>query len=493
MLKDNNRPLSLLHNTSWSAFGSITNTVGRMAIVIILARRLGPESFGVYVFVQWLIDMTFLLFSVGLGGVATRFFPQNSGKEADKIPGFNRWFFRTGAFAILLASCFAAISVFEFTQLRNLAVIAAVLLLTTTSSAYALLSARAQGLFQYKLVAASSALLVIGILTGLALPLGKFGLFVVLVVMGVANLLAGALLAIYTRSSMATTCTCPMPLGKAHSAQIFQFATNTWVTSFVASLVWARGELPLVKSYLGETEVGYYAIGLTLSGLINHGLGLLTGALWPYIAREWDSGNREELLRFSCVVTNLLMLVAGVAAGFVICFAPYIVTLLFSDKFLPSSNLVLIFAVGALGLTSGSAHLVVHVATNGRFARNVTFVGGVSLFVAAFALIPRFGIEGAAAARTVTQIGIAILTFVWLGKVFHHSTDTRHNLRSFILLILLAVSLMVVIQNVGPNMQIWSLSVLFVTYCSIICLICSRGWGDGMINEFRKLSGVGDA
>lgn len=481
----------LLRNTFWGATGGIIATVGRLVIAVILARRFGPELFGLYVFVQWLIDTTFLVFSVGLGGVATRFFPQTFGTGSDKFPGFNRWFFRTSALAILLASCFAALSVLEFTHLHNLALIAAVILLATTSSAYALISSRAQGLFQYKRLSASSALLVIAILSGLALPLGRFGLFEVLVVMGAANFLAGVFLSISTQSSGAISRS--VPLAKAHSVQIFQFATNTWVTTFISSLVWARGELPLVKGYLGETAVGYYSIGLTLSGMINQGLGLLTGALWPHIAREWDSGNRDDLLQFSCVVTNLLMVVAGLAAGFVICFAPYILKLLFSEKFLPSSNLVLIFALGALGLTCGSAHLVLQAATNGTFARNVSIAGGVSLFVAAFALMPRFGIEGAAVARSVTQIGIAILTFVRLGKVFHTSIGTSQNLRSFILLVLLAGSLMVLLRIVGPNLQIWSLCVLFGTYCGLVCLICSRGWRDGMFIEFKKLLGEGDA
>ena len=77
-----------------------------MAITVILARRLGPESFGLFVFVQWLIDMAFLVFSVGLTGVATRFFPQLAGDGEDRswilIVGF---FLRAGALAVLLTIC----------------------------------------------------------------------------------------------------------------------------------------------------------------------------------------------------------------------------------------------------------------------------------------------------------------------------------------------------------------------------------------------------
>ncbi|HXH29513.1 MAG TPA: oligosaccharide flippase family protein [Bacteriovoracaceae bacterium] len=482
--------MTLLRNTAWGAAGSITLTLGRMAIVVILARRLGPESFGLFVFVQWLIEMTFMVFSFGLSGVATRFFPQSVGKEAEELPGFNHWFFRAGVLAVLLTSCFAALSAYLFSDLRNLAGVAAITFWAAATSFSALLGARAQGLFQYKRNAASSAIFVIAVLSGLALLQGRDDLLEVLVVMGAANIAAGIFLAISIRSGGAISR--PVALAKMHSDQIFRYATNAWVTSIVASLVWARGEIPMIKGYLGEGAVGYYSIGLTLSGIINQGVGLLTGALWPQIARAWDNGNKNELAQFSSAVTNLLMLIAGLAAGFIICFAPYIVTLLFGEKFLPSSNLVLILALGALGLTSGCAHLVIQAATNGKFARDVTIAGAVFLYGAAFILIPRFGIEGAAVARSATQIGMAVLVLVWIGKVLGHSVGTRHNLRSLMLLVMLAGSL-AVLRSVGPELHIWSLCAIFVTYCGLVWLICLPGWKNGILHELRKLSRFGNA
>lgn len=461
-----------------------------MAIVVILARRLGPESFGVFVFVQWLIEMTFMVFSGGLTGVATRFFPQSAGKEADELPGFNRWFFRAGLLAVLLTSFFAALAVYLFSDLHTSADVAAITFWASASSFLALLGSRAQGLFQYKRFAASSAIFVIAVLTLLTLLQGRSEILEVSLIMGASNLAAGVFLAITMRNEGAISRT--GTLAKIHSEQIFKYGTNAWVTSIAASLVWSRGELPFVKGYLGETAVGYYSVGLTISGIINQGIGLLTGALWPQIARAWDNGNRNELAQFAMVMTNLLMLVAGGSAGFVICFAPHIITLLFGEGYLRSSKLVVILALGALSLTSGCAHLVIQAATNGKFARDVTIAGGVALYIAAFGLIPRFGIEGAAAARSVTQIGLAVLTLVWIGKVLGYSAGTRHNLRSFVLLVMLAGCL-AVFRSEGPELHIWSLCALFGAYCGFVWLICSQGRNVSILCQLRKLSGVGDA
>lgn len=482
--------MTLIRNTIWGAAGSITLTLGRMATVVILARLLGPELFGLFVFVQWIIEITFMVFSFGLSGVATRFFPQSVGKDAEELPGFNHWFFRAGGLAVVLTSCFAALSAYLFSDLHNFAEIAAITFWAAASSFSALLGARAQGLFQYKRNAGASAIFVITALSELALLQGSGDLVAVLVAMGAANLAAGIFLVISIQSGAAILR--PVALAKLHSEQVFRYATNAWVTSIVASLVWARGELPMVKGYLGEATVGYYSIGLTLSGIINQGVGLLTGALWPQIARAWDNGNRNELAQFSSVVTNLLMLIVGLAAGFVICFAPYIVTLLFGERFLPSSNLVLILALGTLGLSSGCAHLAIQAATNGKFARNITIAGAVFLYGAAFILIPRLGIAGAAIARSATQIGMAVWVLVWTGKVLGHNVGTRHNLISLTLLVILASSLSV-LRSVGPSLNIWSLCATFIAYCVLVWLICLPGWKNGILQELRKLSRFGNA
>lgn len=461
-----------------------------MAVAVVLARRLGPELFGLFVFVQWLIDMTFLVYSGGLTGVATRFFPQSAGNDTGRIPGFNRWFLQVGALAALLTSCFATLSALAFSNLGSVAPVAAVTFWAATYSIWALLGARAQGLFQFKRFAASSAMFVVVALVGLALPQVGGDLFGAMLAVAAANLAAGACCAtdLFSGGSMSRN----EPLAEAHSKLIRPYATNAWLTSIVASLVWSRGEISLVKGHLGETAVGYYSVGLTLSGIVNQGIGLLTGALWPQIARAWDNGDRDELLRFSSLVTNLLMLIAGLSAGFVICFATHIIVLLFGEEFLQSSKLVVILALGVVGLSCGCAHLVIQAATNGKFARDVNVAGGVALFGAAFVLIPRFGIEGAAAARSAIQIGVGVLTLAWLGKVLGHSAGTRQNLRSFVLLVTLAGSLAVLL-SAGLEFHIWSLCALFGAYCGLVYLICSHGWDTGILLELRKLSDVRNA
>lgn len=455
-----------------------------MVITVILARRLGPESFGLFVFLQWLIDMTFMVFSVGLPGVATRFYPQSTDKNADRLPGFNQWFLRAGLLAALLTCCFATLAALLFSYPGSPASLLAVALLAASSSIWALLGARAQGLFQFKRFAASSAIFVGVTLIGLLLPLVDGDLSGAMLVVAAANLAAATVCATALSGEPIER---SQSLARTHSTLIRRYATNSWATSMAASLVWARGEISLVKGHLGDSAVGYYSIGLTLSALVNQGLGLFTGALWPQIARAWDNGDHEELLRFSSHVTNLLMLIAGLAAGFVICFAPYIIALLFGEMFIQSSSLVLILAVGALGLASGCAQAVLQAATNGKFGRDVTIAGGIVLFGVAWILIPHFGNEGAAVARSAIQIGVAVFTLAWLGKVLGHSSGTRQNLRSFVFLVVLAGSLAIWLGNV-PEIQPWGLVLVYGVYSSLVFLIFARIVNLDIFSNLRRLA-----
>lgn len=475
--------MSFARNTSWSAAGSITSSIGRMAVTVILARRLGPELFGVFIFVQWLIEMAFLIYSVGLTGAATRFFPQSPGDDADRMPGFTRWFLQLGAVATLLTGCFATLAVVTFSEAYE-GSIAAISFWAASYAIWGLLSSRAQGLFQFKRFATSSAIFAIVALLGLSLPQVGGDLSGAMVAVGAANLAAGAWCIAGTLKSDALR---SERLAEAHSGVVRTYATNVWLTTIVSSLVWSRGEISLVKGQLGETAVGFYSVGLTLAGMVNQGVGLLTGALWPQVAYAWDKGEHEKLLLLSNLVTRLLMLVAGVSAGFVICFGPYIVILLFGAAFAPTKDLVLILALGPLGLTGGCAHLVIQAATSGKFGRDVTFAGGIALFSTAFMLIPIFGVEGAAASRSAVQIGIAIFTLAWFGRFVAYSPETRHNLLSFLLVVTVAGALAVFL-GASAGLPILSLCALFGVYCLVIYAICSRGWNADILKDLRRLS-----
>lgn len=459
-------------------------TIGRMGMAMTLARWLGPDLFGVFAFVQWLVDITFIAISVGLPGVATRFFPQFASTTGEDGRAFDAWFWRAGALAIVFAAFASGILVRVFSQVVHLHDLVAVVCLAASSAFYSLANSRAQGRFQYKRVAFSSLLFMLMAAIGLLLIKAEPTLSGIFITLCVSNLIAAVAL---TWGELPAARDLSLSMRSPYSDAVTRYGRNAWVVAIISSLLWSRGELPLVEGYLGKESVGYYAIGLTISGIINQGVGLLAGALWPLVARTWDTGNEKELMRFEAIVTNTLILAAGVSVGFVICFSPHVILMLFGDKYGKSADLVFLLAIGALGLSSGCANLIVQAATNGTFGRNANIVGVLALFSLAALLTPRYGVEGAAFARATVQIGIAGVTFVAMLRLLKTTRDMRRGFYSFIATFFLTIALSG-FRLAVPRMSLFAETMLFLGYAALVWAVCSRA---GRINIFDEIKTLG--
>src|SRR3954463_15112819 len=165
--------MSLLRNTSWSALASFTSALGRMIVIALLGRRLGPVSFGIFVFNQWIIEVASLACSVGLPGTATRFFPQTAGRDAGSMPAFDRWFLRRAALAVVLTAGVATFATATLSHLTTGGALPAVAFWAASYAAWALLGARLQGLFRFKRYAVACIVFVVVALLQLAAPIGR--------------------------------------------------------------------------------------------------------------------------------------------------------------------------------------------------------------------------------------------------------------------------------------------------------------------------------
>jgi O-antigen/teichoic acid export membrane protein len=474
----------LATNTAWSAAATITNVIGRMLIAVILARSLGPDQFGIYVFALWLVELTFAIFSVGLAGTATRFFPQTLNTEELIYPRFGTWFTWHSLFSLLLISGFTVLSLHQFSNFNDFESLSAVLAYSVFSSIYTLAGARAQGLFQFKQYTLATGSLVLITLTGLVFLRSAIDIKTVFLVLAASNLCSTFFL-LSTDKTPASGSE-RAGLSQEQKRHITTYAKNTWITSLGGSLLWSRGELPIVKMYEGVTAVGFYSVGLTVSGLVNQTLSLLTGALWPKIAQLWDRKNHSELEDLFYSVTSILLFVAGISVGFIVCFSEYIVHVFFGEAYQTNSNLIAILSLGALGLISGCGNLILQASTNGQFTRNLTFGGIALLFGFAFFLTREYGLEGAAAARSITQVVIAIAIFWGVSNFLNNKRLFYMTLRAFLYLIVLAIVL-VALRNDLSYMGPLIMCTIYVCYCLLTLWISSVAAQGKLIVTVRRI------
>jgi O-antigen/teichoic acid export membrane protein len=93
------------------------------------------------------------------------------------------------------------------------------------------------------------------------------------------------------------------------------YGRNTWFSNATGMLVWSRAEFLFIGVYFTTTEIGYYAAGLTLAGLVVQLPTQMTAAVTPHIGAHHDQGQTERIVRTYHRVMRWLSLII-----FPICF-----------------------------------------------------------------------------------------------------------------------------------------------------------------------------
>lgn len=406
--------MSLFRDTAFSALSTIAGTGVRFLVTIMLARTLAPEAYGQFVFLQWVIDLSALLFSFGLPGTMTRFLPQliSGGGGAATI----RRLLAASAASILFSLCVFLVYARLDHRVSDLPFwwlgLWCVLSVTQT-----FLYAGLQGLFRYDAVMAGNlafaavapiaALLVVergSPVTGAIAMALAFGAAIS------AAVAAWRFLPARTRP--------PSPAHKPIGAKaLWTYGASLWASSLLAGLVWSRGELGVLRLQADNSHIAIYAAALTLTGLIAQGTGLLTGAITPHLVRRWSSEDPKEVEELLLGITQLTFFAASGLSLVLIGFGRIIVPLLFGQPYADMYPVLCLLAASGISVACGCAHLVLQIETNARFGLFTDVMGLVLLLAIGAALVPFFGISGVAVGRAISQIAVAAATFWQLRRL----------------------------------------------------------------------------
>jgi O-antigen/teichoic acid export membrane protein len=154
----------------------------------------------------------------------------------------------------------------------------------------------------------------------------------------------------------------------------------------------------IVKGFSGSAAVGIYAVGASLS----EGVFILANAVALVLMPRLAAAEPDEAARVTPVACRNTLLIALAAAAAVGALAPFAIPLIFGDAFERSVQAVWWLLPGTV-LLCGSKVLTSYFFSQGRPGVN-TGITAVSLAItlgADFALIPAYGVNGAAAASSV--------------------------------------------------------------------------------------------
>ncbi len=157
----------------------------------------------------------------------------------------------------------------------------------------------------------------------------------------------------------------------------------------------------LVRAFVSLAGVGIYAVGVSLTEAI----WLLANAVAIVLVPRLTLADADEARRMTPIAARNTILLASIGALALAAAAPVMVPLVFGDAYQRSVDALWLLLPGTVALT-GSKVLTGYIFSQGRPLVNtgITLLALAVTVVADVTLIPAFGVNGAAAASSLTYV-----------------------------------------------------------------------------------------
>lgn len=414
---------TLLRNSAASLLIKLTSVLLGFVLAVLLARGLGPEQYGIYGFILTLVTMIAIPAQVGLPNLVVRETARAGGREDWALMrGIWRWSSRYVLTTSLLLLTVVAIALYFAGDLltadRHRALVLALPLIPLIAlgnirgAALRGLRRVVLGLLPEKIIRTVLLIALIG------------SLFLI----GGNNFTASTALKLYVVSALVAFVVGAWLLWRARPHQLKKEA-NVKVTG----PEWRRAVLPLAligaaqllntnidMLLLGvlrsDAEVGLYRVVVQLGQLVIFGLTAINMVLHPSIARLHQQGDLKGLQRVVTTSARMIFLIALPPAIVFIVFGEWVLTMAFGEEYAPAKTALAILVVGQLvNAGMGSVGALLNMTGHERDTMRAMLVAVVINIALNVALIPRFGIEGAAFSTSFSFViwNVMLWRMVW--------------------------------------------------------------------------------
>lgn len=408
MLKGDGVRAELLRGTGGSAIIQAANILLALGAGVLLARTLGPESYGTYTFVLSVVTLLSLPAKAGLPTLLVREVAKNQVNERwGLVRGLLKFSNRLAlGYAVVVAAVVSGLILSGMILSESGSATAFVwgVWLVPLMALEATRTAILRGLrwvvsaqLPEKIIRPALMILLVGgaalfgvkLTSSTALQFQLVGAFV-------AFLLGAVLL---TKAS---------PREAVHVKP--EYAFRPWLVSLVP-LTFFVG-LKLLDSqvaiiFLGflstPEDVGLFRVAATGAGLVTLALTAVNMALAPQIARLYHSGEQEKLQRAVTLSVRAVCAVSWPVALVLVVWGEPIVAFVFGSEYSGAANALAILCIGQLiNASAGSVGAVLNMTGNDQ----IVFVGAVLALIVntalALLLIPPYGLTGAAVSFAVS-------------------------------------------------------------------------------------------
>ena len=381
-------------------------------------------QFGQFTYSQWLIDIGFLVCSLGVSAVIARYLAEFR-HDSGLLASFARLSLPIALAMPLVAGATALFGMYLSGMVLSPLSIFALFAWASASGMWAMQTAALSGLQRFDKIFVANIVASIVMLSGASLvPHEESDIGLAFLIMAASGSIATL---VGMRITISTCVTATSPKSKVPWKSIRAYAINIWLSGLVANLVWSRGELPVVRATLGDVSLAHYSAALAIFGGAVQGVMLCTAGVSPHIARLWGESRIDEAVRIARTVMDLQLALSGLGSLVIVFLGPQILSMAFTKAYSDSSAALAILCLGLLSFVVSSQSQLLLLKTDARFNRNIAVLGLVLLYTFAFILIPAYGLVGAAIARSGTMVIIGIVTLIFVSRYWGKTAFSLWN------------------------------------------------------------------
>jgi O-antigen/teichoic acid export membrane protein len=396
---DRGQAHKVMRNTGVLALSGLLVRGMGMGLMVVLARRLGPEGYGTYQRAESSVYLFSILATLGLDMILTREVARKSPRQPEFMRGVMTLKLLLGPLCLAIVLGFSHARGYGGDLLWGIWCYSFVLLLTTVAQTY---DAVFQGLDRVGYIAIANIVnqLVFVVLGGACVLLGRDlrWIFATIVVAAVLRLIVSTHLMARLRLVWA----------KPSLDTLYYLLKESVPIAFAASfvIIYQQLDAVLLGEMKGNAQVGWYRAGAKFLVFFTVLRDSFLVAVYPVLASLANS-DRE---RMGSLVTRAVRYQLIVALYFIICFVilPRVAPTLLGDEFKNTAAVLPIMALMLVPSTISITMGRVLVASGNQ--KRVMLATGLALVVNAtlnLTLIPRFGYMGAAAAAVTSELAVA--------------------------------------------------------------------------------------
>lgn len=198
------------------------------------------------------------------------------------------------------------------------------------------------------------------------------------------------------------------------------YARNNWYSGSIFALFGARIELAVIGFFFTFTQVGYYSIGLTMSGMVAQFAVFSLAFVIPQFGVLHDQKDDRAIARaFEGTIRWLAIVIAPVAIGGA-SIAPVLIPLVFGEDFRPAVwPAVILLGFSLAQALSAVISRAILAKDRSADELRMTIVWCAITTVALLLVVPAFGQMGAAVARAAASMLLLLILGIYCRRVLH--------------------------------------------------------------------------